>query len=82
MSSSFVMVHLVGFSLVCFMEVAFPDSLWVSRVFSQLFSGDDIRLFPILVCFIAGQYVVLFRRMMVSHNAVSVVVILYESPRW
>ena len=75
------MVHLVGFSLVCFMEIALPDALWVARIFQQLSSGDDIWLFPILVCFIAGQFVVLFRRMMTSRIAVWVLVMLYESPR-
>ena len=51
------MVHLVGFSLVCFMEIALPDALWVAHIFQQLSLGDGIWLF-FLVWLIAGQFVV------------------------
>ena len=52
-------VHLVGFSLVCFMGIALPDALWVARILQQLSLGDGIWLFPILVWFIAGILCVL-----------------------
>ena len=33
LSYSFVPWFLVGFSLVCFLDIALPDALWVARVF-------------------------------------------------
>ena len=75
------MVHLVGFSLVCFMEIALTDALWVARVFQQRSSGDAMRLFPILVWPIAGEFVVISAHDGFSHRRV-VLVMLYESPRW
>ena len=75
------MTHLVGISLLCFMEIALSGALWVASVFQQLSTGDDTWLFSILVWFIAGQNFVLFLRMMVSYIAVLVLVMLYESPR-
>ena len=39
-------VHLVGFSLVCFMWIALPNALWVARVLQQLSLGDGILVVP------------------------------------
>ena len=47
------MSHLVGFSLLCFMEIALSYALCVACVFLQLFAGYDICLFPMLVWLIA-----------------------------
>ena len=80
LSYSSVPWHLVGFSLVCFLEIALPDALWVARVFKQFSSGDDMWLFPILVWLIAGQYDVVFEHDGFSHRHVGVSYALRVSP--